>query len=310
MIQVSGSFIITSEYSTESTLPKRSLVLRYSRSQSSEDGTVSMAQDEIKDFVQYLGFMKNHNDDSSTNHTSNFVDLYRQLSEMIKIQQQVVNVGYSDVLCTANMECPIYESGTQHEVEERLKESQKLFAHCHRWLKEVRSKYRYSLLFWLDELRYIYQCMSKLRIKNGGMDVLELKADMMNAVSRLSPSLSHNLECLSLMVEYINEEAPPDISWLEDVSRLVNICGVSSEELQLQSFKAIEPSCHKKLMIHKIHCSEDMVYSAPLHVLQHIYKVRRITDTNTALVQMIQTHSALFLHLTLHHRREAHHLLK
>ena len=143
------------------------------------------------------------------------------------------------------------------------------------------------------------------------MDVLDLKADMMNAVSRISPSVSQNSECLSLLLEYINEEAPSDISWLEDVSNLVNICGVYSEELQLQSFKAIEPSCHKKLMIHKIHCSEDMVYSAPLHVLQHIYKVRRITDTNTALVQMIQTHSALlFLHLTLHHRRDAHHLLK
>ena len=107
------------------------------------------------------------------------------------------------------------------------------------------------------------------------MEELEPVRKILDAMSRLSPDILWYSECLSVILEHINESQSADTSWLEDVSNLVNKCGEFSERLNLSCFQAVEPKCYKQIVIHKPNCVEDMVFAAPLHLLRHIYKVIR-----------------------------------
>lgn len=280
IIQKYGRFIMDSETSEDSAVPKRTLVLQYSRSQT-DNKQDTMTENDIKEFVQYLGFV-NHDSDKSTGSAA-FSNTYRQLSQVREIQQAMVDVGFScadgDNFCTSKMEYAIHNPESPAEVDEWLDESRQKLKQCNDWLKEVRSKYRYSLLFWMGELQYIFQCMSKLRSMDIGRDIIidmpecEPVEKILEAISRLSPHVSQ--QCSDVILTYVNASPSEEISWLEDVSNLVNICGQFSERLNLPCFQAVEPACHKKIMIHKMNCSEDMVFAAPLRLLQHIYKVHK-----------------------------------
>ena len=63
MIQVSGIFKVYAGTLEGSALPKRFLTLKFSRTDTSEDGTTVMAENEIQEFVQYLDFMNHESDD-------------------------------------------------------------------------------------------------------------------------------------------------------------------------------------------------------------------------------------------------------
>lgn len=64
------------------------------------------------------------------------------------------------------------------------------------------------------------------------------------------------------------------IIFFTSVSRLIDICGRFSESLDVGCLQSAEPEQHKRIVVHKIHCCDDMKFIAPLRLLHHIYQVR------------------------------------
>ena len=156
LIQFSGSFMIHSATSIGSPVPKRSIVLRYSRSQTTDDEFVTMVDDDIKEFVQFLGFM-NHDSDATKKSAAMFIDTYSQLCQIMENQQAMIDVGFNDTFSASTMEYAFHNSESQSAVAEWLDEARDKLMQCNTWIKGVRSYFRYSLLFWVDELQHIFQ---------------------------------------------------------------------------------------------------------------------------------------------------------
>ncbi|KAL7555253.1 hypothetical protein ACHAWF_018911 [Thalassiosira exigua] len=282
LVQSSGSFIIRSEslesQSSEHPMTKRVIALQYSRSQTSNSEVESMAEDEIQEFVQHLGFV-NHATGESTDAAVRFTDSFNELLKIKESQQAMLNVGFKDDFSALTVEYDPHQHDNAALVD-LLEESEQRLKACTDWLKEVRSRYRYSLLFWMDELRRIFGYMVELRSMSIGLHEQLEGANtkpvrmILELLSRLSPDVSRNEECSRLLLEYIVDQPSSTISWLEDVSNLVHECGLLSERLHISCFQAVDRACHKKLVIHKINCCDDLVFCAPLHLLTHIYKRR------------------------------------
>ena len=79
--------------------------------------------------------------------------------------------------------------------------------------------------------------------------------------------------CIAIWINYNYYRVSMQFS---PVSALVNTCGVFCERLNLDCFKTVEAQSQKKIVIHRINCSENMMFSAPLRLLQHIYKVIKV----------------------------------
>lgn len=288
MILKSGSFVLNSK-SLEVTLD-----LKYRRSLES-DGNDVMGQGKIEDFIQHLGFA--HGSDVSSE-LEVFTSTFRKLASIREVYQQLFGVGY-------NAFCGLVEfavAGQEAEIDKMLNVSHEELRRCDDWLKEVRLEYTYSLLYQIDELHYIHQILAEARSIDGlhesrGSAYVVRIAE---AMSRINPESSQHPECLELVAGYINATTSADISWLEDgkscihlvvaalvvpahtnialvlVSRLVDMFGKLCQKFELKCFQAVEPGLHKRIVIHKISCCDDMVFAAPLKLLHRIYKVSMV----------------------------------
>jgi hypothetical protein len=271
MIMKSGSFVLNSTSQDSSEVLKRTLVIQYSRTSQSGENVETMSQENIDNFVQRLGFVVQDGNDSMGYVA--FTEMYMQLTLIRNIQQGMMNVGfaYSD----ACLEYAINNPESPAQIEAVLNESNKEQNQCVDWLNRVRLKYKYSLLFHMDELLCIHHCIANIREGDSVSEDSENVRMIVEAVSRLSPCVSQHPGCLALIVEYLNDNPPKEISWLEEASYLVEKCGKFSAGLNLPCFNAVEPTCHKKTVIHKINCCNAMSLAAPLRLLQRIYKVKR-----------------------------------
>ena len=104
LIKMSGSFMMYSETSMESAVSKRDLVLCYPRSQTLDNELVTMTECDIREFVQFLGFLN----DDSTKSAAKFIDTYRQLSQIRERQQAMIYVGFKDDSSTSTMEYALH----------------------------------------------------------------------------------------------------------------------------------------------------------------------------------------------------------
>ena len=215
MIMKSGRFILKVE------LLDVSLTLQYWRSPQSDDEMHIMSQDKIEELVQYLGFT-NYNEENSLGSNA-FIDMYRKLLQIKDMIQLMLCIGYR--LSASTMEYDVASLTSPDAIEEMLKKCEEDVAQCENWRREMQLRYKYSLLFYTDELSYIYQRLTEARCiarhENEEVRGSECVARMMEAISRLSFQLVHNSDCLELIIEHINIDPPDEISWLEDGKKLL-----------------------------------------------------------------------------------------
>jgi hypothetical protein len=209
MILKSGSFVLKSE-SLEVTLS-----LQYLRSTESEGNVETMTQDKLVDFVQHLGFA-NHASDSSLD-SEVFIRMYSDLVKVRDTYQQLIGVGYRAFFEPVNLS--VSSPNSPIKIEEMLNSSHREFEGCESWLKQLRSKYKYSLLFHIDELHYIYQSLREARSVGEGIDARNSDiAKIVESMSRLSPEVAQHPHCPEIVIRYIRNTLPEmeEMSWLED----------------------------------------------------------------------------------------------
>lgn len=209
MISKSGSFVLKSE-SLEVTL-----ALKYSRSSGSEGNIETMTHDKMEDFVQHLGFA-NHGSDCSLD-SERFIRMYSNLLKVRDTYQLLIGIGY--ILFFEQVEFSVSSPDSSFKIDEMLNSSQREFECCESWLKQLRSKYKYSLLFHINELHYIYQCLRGARSASEGNDAKKVEiAKIIEAVSRLSSEIARHPHCLDIVAGYIDTSllGIETISWLED----------------------------------------------------------------------------------------------
>lgn len=255
-IQSSGRIVISSEDSTdEATPPKREMSLHYSRADGSN---VIMNESEVRELVQYLRFTT-HECDESRMSAERFVRVYEQCGNVMASQQEMADFGFGVNYATKRLELMLGEKSEDLALE-WLSESDKKIDECKGWLKQVRSNNRYSLLFWMKELRFIFQCVCGLR--SGGGDESSVEWQMLvNILSQmpLDPNFSN-------LIGQFAEEASSGRSWLERVSIFVSECGDQGHPTSSHGSKSV--------IIHKMDCLDNTVFAAQLQLMQYIYKVR------------------------------------
>ena len=209
MIMKSGHFVVKAK------LLEVSLTLQYSRSPHSNDEIDVMSQDKIEELVQYLGFT-NHNEENSLG-SDTFIDIYRKLLQIKDMFQVMLGIGYK--LSESDMEYDVASPTSLDAINGMFKKCEEDIAQCENWRREMQSRYKYSLLFYMDELSHIYQCLTEARcivLQENEVRGSECLARMMEAISRLSFQLVHEPDCLELIIEHIGKDPPDEISWLED----------------------------------------------------------------------------------------------
>ena len=215
-IMKSGIFVIKSEAPDRDALAEVTFSLQYSRSTQPNDNKETMPEKNIKDFVQHLGFI--NRDLKSTGDSDVFIRMYTQLSQIRDIQHSLITVGYKPVN-ENTMEYAIASPDSPAEIDGMLNALHKKQEQCNKWLKEVRSKHKYSLLFHMDELLCIYKYLSKSR--KAANKECELRGSgyldkILEAISRLSLEVSKRPKCLELIVEYVLNSSSDRMSWYED----------------------------------------------------------------------------------------------
>ena len=208
MIMKTGIFVIKSKSSDVDAFAEVTLSLQYSRSTQLDDNIETMSEENVKDFVQHIGF------NDSTVDSEVFIGMYRQLSQIRDIQHSLIAVGYSSIH-EKTIEYAIASPNSPAEIDKMLNASHEEREQCNQWLKEVRSEYKYSLLFHMDELLCIYKYLSKAR--EAPKRASTYLAKILEAVSRLSPEVTERPECLELMIGYVLGSSSNDgLSWFED----------------------------------------------------------------------------------------------
>jgi hypothetical protein len=255
LIQTSGRIIVSSEESmVEETTPKRAISLHFCRNDGSD---VTMQESEVQELVQYLGFATHESDESRLN-VESFVRVYDQCVRVKASQQAIADVGYGGDDAMKRLEFVLGEHSEELAVE-WLGEVDKMLNHCKDWLGELRSSNRYSLLFWMNELRFVFKCMRAVRHSGCSFEQRML-------VSVLS-QLPLNPNCSHLIAKYA-EEASFERSWLEEVSVFITKCGDQSDHLDRTPTYG-----SKSIIIHKVDCLNETLFAAQLHLMQQIYKV-------------------------------------
>lgn len=255
LIQSSGRIVISSEDSTdEATPPKREMLLHFSRADGSN---VTMNESDVRELVQYLGFTTHESDESRID-AERFVRVYEQCGKVMASQQEMADVGFGGSDATKRFEL-ILDEKSEDLALEWLSEADKKIDECKGWLGQVRSSNRYSLLFWMEELRFIFQCMCGLRSGGGDESAIEWQL-LVNILSQmpLNPNFSN-------LIEQLAAEASSGRSWLERVSIFVSECGNQGHPTSSHG--------SKNVTIHKVDCLDNTIFAAQLQLMQHIYKV-------------------------------------
>ncbi len=254
LIKSSGRIVISSEDSVdEAATPKRALSLCFSRSDASE---VIMDESEVRELIQHLGFTTHESDESRLN-VEKFVRVYEQCCQVMASQQMMADVDFGGDEATKRLEFFLNEDSEDLALC-WLEEADKMIEECNSWLDEIRSKNRHSLLFWKDELRFIFLCMCDIRSKGGDEGSVEWKRLM----SILSQVPLHP-DCSNLIKDFAS--APSRGSWLEDVSNFVSECGNQD--------RVISTLGGSNVIIHRVDCLDNSIFAAQLNLMHHIYKV-------------------------------------
>jgi hypothetical protein len=258
LIQSSGRIIVDDDGSLDEQRGlKRAISLHFSRNDRSD---VVMDEWEIQPLIQYLGFATHNNDESRVN-VERFIRIYEQCVNVMKAQQEMAGVGFQCSDATKRLEF-VLDQNTEDLSHKWLSEADDLMHQCKIWLEGVRSSYRCSLLFWMSELRHIFQCMCDIHSQDGEECAIEQQM-LLNILSQLPI----NTDCSTLIEQHACSLSGR--SWLEDASIFVTECGNLSEAPAI-------PSCgSKRIIIHKVDCLSISLFASQLHLLQHIYKVRR-----------------------------------
>ena len=255
-IQSTGRIIISSKDSTDdATPPKREMSLHYSRADGSN---VIMNESEVRELVQYLRFTT-HECDESRISAERFVRVYEQCGNVMASQQEMADFGFGVNYATKRLELMLGDNSEDLALEWRNKSDKKI-DECKGWLNQVRSSNRHSLLFWMKELMFIFQCMCGLRSGDGDESSVEWQM-LVNILSQmpLDPNLSN-------LIGQFADEASSGRSWLERVSIFVSECGDQGHPTSSHGSKSI--------IIHKMDCLDNTVFAAQLQIMQYIYKVR------------------------------------
>lgn len=226
-----------------------------------------MNRDEIETFVQHLGFMS-HEDEASSKSASKFTDVYRRLAETVDNQQALLDVGFP--LEVTALECPFDDVTLACHW---LVESERQAALCNNWLDGVRSKYCFSLLFWMDELLCLGDIVTLFHhTPIHTQDFEDLTRKWMSMLTRVESSLAANQRCLEIIstVTETFSSSSCKTSWLEESSSLLHMCCVGAH---LPWFQTTTKGQKKMLVLHKVQCDENSRMVAPLNILGHIFRV-------------------------------------
>lgn len=293
LIQSSGRIVIGSEDSMdEATPPKREMLLHFSRSDGS---TVIMNESEVRELVQYLGFTT-HESDESRMEAERFVRVFEQCGKVMASHQEMADVGFGDNDATKILEFILGEHSEDLALE-WLGKADKMIDECKGWLRQVRSSNRCCLLFSMDELKIIFQCLCDIRSRRSDEGSLEWQL-LLSILSEM-PLLNSN--CSNLIAQFA-AEASSGRSWLEHVSIFVSECG---NQRQLDNPSSSHGS--KRVIIHKVDCLDNTIFSAQLQVLRHIFQVSMIALHYCTPFHMFRccSHSSLCLLLVNQNRSPA-----
>jgi len=117
------------------------LRLQYSRG-AADSEQADMSDVETATFIQHMSIMS-HDDEETGEAATKFANVFRALQEAVFNYQMLLDVGFA--LECSYFECPFDASSIANQ---RLGESKDQLDACNDWLLNVRSKYKYSLLFW------------------------------------------------------------------------------------------------------------------------------------------------------------------
>ena len=138
------------------------------------------------------------------------------------------------------------------------------------WLSDTRWRYKISMLFWTEELRYL----NKVLLSTNNDDTL-LVVDFLSRLcplwkTELNGSQPAHLQFIKENVELFQNNAA--LSWLEKVSHFIDCCHVkftSKSENRRGASKS-------EITLHSICCTNEDEKLCFFLVLTHIYKVRHV----------------------------------
>lgn len=237
MILKSGKFVLKCQSVQKSgVLPEITLALQFSRSPK-EGNIESMKEDAIVNLIQQIGFA-NHGSDASLD-SDMFNSIFKQLLRIRDMFQEMMSVGYRNAPFES-MEFPIASPESPAEIEGMLKVSTAELEKCKDWLQHVRSSFKYSLLFHMDELFSIYRSMKNARDivgKGGEVGNSSCVRKILEALSRLSPLIAQHPDCHELVIEHVSASLSDEISWLEDGTKYCSCCSYYHPLYLISSFQ-------------------------------------------------------------------------
>ena len=209
--------------------------------------------------------MVRHEQQSMAIAVENFVEQFKLISDAFQHVNTMHGVGFNPI-DPGSFTC---QAGQAHLASARqlFKSSEFQANECRNWLNQTREAFPMSLLFWMEELRDIYNILTT---EEQCADILVSK------LSRIDPfyfTAGEERRLLNAVVGCVDQARLDDAGWLVAVSKFI-------ENLhdKIGAPRKLDNETIGEMGLHTLVCDADFKNESVLGVLQSIYKVRTCSE--------------------------------